>query len=137
MYQMGGGKNYMGYHIVTHLALQKLFQERARPVPGLLIFDQPTQVYYPAERVADRSVADLDDEDQREVKRLFRLIFDVTEQLSPNLQVIITDHADLDEPWFQEAVVARWRGGEKLVPESWIEPKAGDTQTVESPVESE
>lgn len=137
MYQMGGGKNYMGYHIVTHLALQKLFQERARPVPGLLIFDQPTQVYYPPERVLDRSVDDLDDEDQREVKRLFRLIFDVTEQLSPNLQVIITDHADLDEPWFQEAVVARWRGGEKLVPESWIEPKSGNMPTGESAVENQ
>lgn len=137
MYQMGGGKNYMGYHIVTHLALQKLFQERTRPVPGLLIFDQPTQVYYPPERVADRTLDDLDDEDQQEVKRLFRLIFDVTKQLAPNLQVIITDHADLDEPWFQEAVVARWRGGEKLVPESWIEPTSKSTPTSESAVEGE
>jgi Protein of unknown function (DUF3732) len=121
MFQMGGGKNWMGYHIVTHLALQKLFRERSRPVPGLLMLDQPTQVYYPPDRAADRSVDELGDEDQRAVKRLFSLIVEVTEQLAPNLQVIITDHADLNEPWFQEAVVAKWRGGEKLVPDQWIE----------------
>lgn len=118
--QMGGGKNWMGYHVVTHLALQKLFRERSRPVPGLLMLDQPTQVYYPPEKVPDRSVADLGDEDRLAVQRLFRLIFEVTESLGPNLQVIITDHADIDEGWFQDAVVARWRGGEKLVPMQWI-----------------
>jgi hypothetical protein len=36
-------------------------------------------------------------------------------ELSPNLQVIITDHADLKKDWFQSAVVERWRGGNKLV----------------------
>ncbi len=118
---MGGGKNWMGYHVVTHLALQKLFRERRRPVPGLLMFDQPTQVYYPPERAPDRSVDELGDEDRQSVQRLFELIFSVTEQLESELQVIITDHADLHAPWFQQAVVARWRNGEKLVPESWIE----------------
>src|SRR4051812_11225239 len=120
----GGGKNWMGYHVVTHLAMQKLFRERRRPVPGLLMLDQPTQVFYPPEKVADRSVEELGDEDRRAVDRLFELIFAVTKQLCPDLQVIITDHADLVSPWFQQAVVARWRGGEKLVPESWIETAA-------------
>ena len=31
MYQMGGGQNYMGYHVVAHLALQKLFRDPTRP----------------------------------------------------------------------------------------------------------
>ncbi|MFY0537852.1 DUF3732 domain-containing protein [Nannocystis pusilla] len=109
--QMGSGENWMGYHIVTHLALQKLFIERQRPVPGLLIFDQPTQVYFPPEPSDDRSLDDLDDDDRAAVRRLFRLIFDVTEKLAPNLQVIITDHADLGEEWFQDAVVEKWRKG--------------------------
>lgn len=120
MFQMGGGKNWMGYHIVTHLALQKLFRDRTRPVPGLLMLDQPPQVYYPPEKVADRSISDLGDEDRQAVQRLFELIFNVTKELTPDLQIIITDHADLDAPWFQEAVIARWRNGEKLVPTNWI-----------------
>ncbi len=118
--QMGSGENWMGYHVVTHLALQKLFIEKQRPVPGLLMFDQPTQVYFPPEPSEDRSLDDLDDDDREAVRRLFRLIFDVTEKLAPKLQVIITDHADLGEDWFQAAVVEKWRRGNKLVPVSWI-----------------
>jgi len=120
LHQMGSGENWMGYHVVTLLALHKLFAERKRPVPGLLMLDQPTQVYFPPEPAQDRSVDDLEDEDRQAVRRLFRLIFDVTEGLAGGLQVIITDHADLSDDWFQEAVVARWRGGQKLVPQEWI-----------------
>lgn len=118
--QMGSGENWMGYHVVTHLALHKLFIEKQRPVPGLVMFDQPTQVYFPPEPSEDRSLDELDDDDRAAVRRLFRLIFDVTERLAPNLQVIITDHAELGEQWFQDAVVEKWRGGNKLVPTSWI-----------------
>ncbi len=120
--QMGGGKNWMGYHVITHLALHKLFVEKSRPVPGLLMLDQPTQAFYPPDPSTihvDRSVEELGDEDQEAVQRLFRLIFEVAGSLSPNFQVIITDHADLNEEWFRSAVVERWRGGTKLVPMSW------------------
>lgn len=121
MSQMGSGENWMGYHVITHLALQKWFAEKHRPVPGLLMLDQPTQVYFPADQREDRSVDELADDDREAVKRLFKFIFDVTEALSPKLQVIITDHADLNEPWFQAAVKERWRGGNRLVPASWYE----------------
>jgi Protein of unknown function (DUF3732) len=123
--QMGSGENWMGYHAVTHLGLHKLFVERNRPVPGLLMLDQPTQVYFPSEPSEDRSVDDLEDEDRQAVRRLFRLIFDVTEKLAGGLQVIITDHADLSDDWFQEAVVQKWRGGKKLVPQDWLPLAAG------------
>jgi hypothetical protein len=121
MSQMGSGENWMGYHVITHLALQKWFAEKSRPVPGLLMFDQPTQVYFPSEPRADRSLEELADDDRAAVKRLFEFIFDVTRALTPKLQVIITDHADLNEDWFQAAVKERWRGGVRLVPASWYE----------------
>lgn len=121
MSQMGSGENWMGYHVITHLALQKWFAEMSRPVPGLLMFDQPTQVYFPSEPRADRSVEELPDDDRAAVKRLFEFIFEVTAALSPKLQVIITDHADLNEGWFQAAVKERWRSGVRLVPASWYE----------------
>jgi hypothetical protein len=125
--QMGGGKNWMGYHVVLMLALHKLFREAMRPVPGLLMLDQPTQVYFPSERAEDRSVGDLLDEDQLAVHRLFQLFYNFTKQLAPNMQVIVTDHADLEEFWFQESVVERWRGENKLVPPSWY---AGEGKSV-------
>lgn len=121
MYEMGSGENWLGCHLLTHLALHKWFVERKRPVPHFLMLDQPTQVYFPADPPEDMSVTDLADEDRNAVERMFRLIFDLVEKLTPNLQVIITDHADLAADWFQEAVVEKWRKGKKLVPVEWIE----------------
>src|SRR5579885_1807288 len=120
--QMGSAENWMGYHVITHLALHKFFVEKARPVPGLLILDQPTQAFYPPDPTDDRTLEELKDEDRAAVRRLFRLIFDVTEAAQPNLQVIIMDHADLNEGWFQDAVIEKWRGKTKLVPETWYRP---------------
>lgn len=135
MSQMGSGENWMGYHVITHLALQKWFAEKSRPVPGLLMFDQPTQVYFPSEPTTDRSVDELPDDDRAAVKRLFEFIFEVANSLFPKLQVIITDHADLNEDWFQTAVKERWRSGVKLIPASWYEarPKPPDAQVYKEP----
>ena len=36
--------------------------------------------------------------------------------------MIVLDHADFDVEWFQDAVRQRWRDGEALIPESWIDP---------------
>jgi len=121
MSEMGSGENWVGYHIITHLALHKWFVEKKRPVPHFLMLDQPTQVYFPPDVGENTNVENLEDEDRQAVERLFKLIFDVTSRLSPNFQVIITDHADLKQQWFQDAIVERWRGGRTLVPASWYE----------------
>ena len=57
---------------------------------------------------------------------MFKLIANVEEALSPGLQVVVTEHADLDEDWYQDAVVERWRGGRKLVPDDWGESRGRD-----------
>jgi Protein of unknown function (DUF3732) len=36
------------------------------------------------------------------------------------LQIIMTDHADINQEWFQDRVIERWRGTRKLVPDTWI-----------------
>lgn len=122
MDRMGSGANWLGCHLIAHLALHKWFVEEARPVPRFLFLDQPTQVYFPAERPADEvSMADLEDEDRAAVVRMFQLIRDVVTTLAPNMQVIVTEHADLEEDWFQASVVERWRGGSALIPHEWYE----------------
>ena len=121
--KMGSGENWMGYHVVTYLALAKWFIERARPVGRFIFLDQPTQVYFPADKPeADDMSAIEKDEDREAVKSLFKWLFSVVQELSPDLQVIITDHADIDEPWFQEAVRdTKWRGEDALIPKHWYE----------------
>lgn len=121
MFEMGSGQNWLGCHILTYLALHKWFVEKDRPVPHFLMLDQPTQVFFPPDPPDDLQVSDLGNEDRQAVERMFRLIFDLVETLTPKLQVIITDHADLAADWFQAAVVEKWRGGRKFVPVEWIE----------------
>lgn len=50
---------------------------------------------------------------------MFKFVFKVVSELAPRFQVVITEHADLQEDWYQHAIVERWRGGAKLVPEEW------------------
>jgi hypothetical protein len=117
--RMGSGENWVGYHVLVHLALHKWFRQKDRPVPGFLFLDQPSQAHYPPEKDADGAIDSLKDEDQTAVMSLFKLIFDAAAEMAPGMQIIVTDHADLRTDWFAESVIARWRGSEKLVPESW------------------
>ncbi|WP_215766981.1 DUF3732 domain-containing protein [Gluconobacter cerinus] len=120
--RMGSGENWVGYHVLTHLALHKWFRQKARPVPAFLILDQPSQAHYPPEKDAnDGSIASLADEDKTAVQKLFSLIAKVAREIAPSLQVILLDHADLNEDWFNAAVIERWRHGCKLVPLDWID----------------
>ncbi len=48
MHRMGGGKNWLGCHFLALLALHEHFVQERRSVPGFLILDQPTQVYFPS-----------------------------------------------------------------------------------------
>jgi hypothetical protein len=77
-------------------------------------------VYYPTERNIESSLIDLEDEDRAAVIRMFELVRDVVNELSPGFQIIITEHADISEDWYQEAVVERWRNGNALIPTEWI-----------------
>jgi hypothetical protein len=121
LFRMGSAENWVGYHVLAHLALHKWFRQKNRPVPGFIIFDQPSQAHYPPDRDAEGSLDVLTDEDQTAVFQLFKLIADAAAELAPNLQIVIMDHADLKHDWFQAAVVERWRKGQKLVPLSWID----------------
>ena len=119
MSRMGSGENWVGYHLIAHLALHEWFTQRSRPVPRFLFLDQPSQVYFPPEKDVDGSLAQLGEDDRGAVTRMFRLIFDVVQGLAGGFQVILTEHADIGESWYQDSVVERWRGGLKLVPEDW------------------
>jgi len=120
LYNMGSGENWVGYHVIAHLALHKWFRQKDRPVPGFLILDQPSQAHYPPERDAEGSLDGLRNEDQQAVLKLFQLLTNAAKELAPHLQIIVLDHADLRRPWFEEAVVERWRDGRKLIPDNWL-----------------
>lgn len=118
--EMGGGENWLGYHLATLLSLHEWFTEHNRPVPRLLILDQPSQVYFPA----DYKNAGLEPEresDRISLLRAYRVIADTINNLDGNFQVIVMEHADLEQDVFSSAVTQRWRQGQgALVPHDWI-----------------
>src|SRR5262249_24908758 len=123
--RMGSGANWVGYHVVTHLALHQWFRQHDRPVPAFVFFDQPTQAYFPADRVPSPDEPPenwLSDEDRAAVQRLFALMFETAANLAPNLQLIVTEHANLPDAQFQSAIVENWRDGAALIPAEWITP---------------
>ena len=118
--QMGSGENWVGYHVAVHLSLHNLFYRRRRPMPGLLMLDQPSQAHYPPERDEGGRIDGLPDEDQAAVRQLFWLLHHHCAELAPDMQIIVADHVDLLEDWFGESIAERWRDGIALVPQSWL-----------------
>ncbi len=119
MQHMGSGQNWLWCHLTVYFALHKWFIEHNRPVPRFLILDQPTQVYYPTDKDAEGSLDVLGDSDRDWVIRLFRWINQRVAELKGRFQVIVTDHAEVGEPWFTETVLEHWRHGKALVPAEW------------------
>lgn len=117
---IGSGANWLNAHLCLFLALSDFFYcEKKSTVPSLLFLDQPSQVYFPAqkdrgesfkpEETSVRSV----DEDMAAVNDIFTLLYQFCEKHQKRIQVIVTDHADdlkikgLDN--FEDIVRARWR----------------------------
>ncbi len=124
MGRTGGGENHLAYHLSALLALHLFAAQNNRPIPRFLLIDQPTQVYFPSEQVyqdADGSVQKTEaDADIAAVRRLFELLLKFTQEEVPGFQLIVTEHANLREHWFQDALVEEpWTKPPALVPEDW------------------
>ncbi|OQW90480.1 MAG: hypothetical protein BWK78_06920 [Thiotrichaceae bacterium IS1] len=112
MKSMGGGLNWLGCHLVALLALHKHFILAQRPVPHFLILDQPIQGYL------DRSKQE--DADSVKIKRMLELVVRVCNELTPNLQIIVTEHnPSLDQEGFHRVEPHWTKEGKALIPIPW------------------
>ncbi len=125
LWEIGSGANWVAYHVAITLALQHFFiKNRPSPVPSLLVYDQPSQVYFPkltAEQISGRQAVKLtDQEDIQAVRRIFQAMATQALANKGSLQIIVLDHAD-EEVWGDLVgitKVADWRQ-EGLVPSHW------------------
>lgn len=115
LHQMGSGSNWVGVHLIAMLALHKYFITHRRPVPGFLFLDQPSQVYFPSMEKKDEN------KDLRAVSMIYDFITECVSALDGKLQIIVMDHAQLNEPSFDDNVIESWWEEDKnLVPLDWI-----------------
>lgn len=124
MSRTGGGENHLAYHLSALLALHLFAAQNNRPLPRFMLIDQPTQVYFPSEQVyrdADGSVQNTErDADLNAVRRLFELLLKFTQEEVAGFQLIVTEHANLRDQWFQDALVEEpWTKPPALVPTDW------------------
>ena len=126
MARTGGGENHLAYHLAALLALHEFASANERPIPRFLLIDQPTQVYFPSAQAykdADGSIQMTKaDADLIAVRRMFELLHRFTKEITPGFQIIVTEHANLDDQWFQDALVEKpWSKPPALIPEEWAE----------------
>lgn len=125
MIRTGGGANWLAYHISALLALHHYAGENNVPIPRFLMLDQPTQVYFPSQTAYESVAGDAKrvrtvDVDLAAAKRLFETLLNYTKVLVPGFQLIVTEHANFAESWFQEALVEEpWMDPPALVPKDW------------------
>jgi hypothetical protein len=125
LWEVGSGANWLAYHIATTLALQKFFLGvPSHFVPGLLVYDQPSQVYFP-KRLAHADAEEpvlLRDQDVQAIRKVFDLLGKEVRSAEGRLQIIVLDHAG-DNVWGSlEGVelIEEWRDGRALVPPNWF-----------------
>lgn len=116
---IGSGMSWVGYHLTAYLALQEFFIDANRPVPRFIVLDQPSQAFFPRDRKTGGDLTELNDTDRNNTRKLYKMMFDAVTSLAGKLQIIVFDHADFDDPWFQESIIETWRDGTALVPSAW------------------
>ena len=128
LWEIGSGANWLSYHVAVSLALQQFFVEsKSSPVPSFLVYDQPSQVYFPR-KLARLSEEDpqLGDEDIEAVRKIFKTLSQVTVDLKHRLQILVLDHAGTNV-WGNipgVKLVEEWRDGNKLIPLEWLTPES-------------
>lgn len=127
LWEIGSGSNWLSYHVAVTLGLQQFFLSlRNSPVPSFIVYDQPSQVYFPKRLAVREAEADFDpeykDEDIEAVRKAFATFSSVVHASDGRLQIIVLDHASKNVWGGVEHIhcVVEWRNGTKLVPAEWL-----------------
>lgn len=120
LYEMGSGANWVSCHIALFLSFLHYFAAQDNsPMPLVMFFDQPSQVYFPqGDDKKEITQADL-----LAVNKIYKTIFDEINCIGKDTgvlpQIIIVDHVDGDnlecKKEFNSYVRCNWRNGKALI----------------------
>lgn len=139
-WEIGSGANHMGYHIATMLGLHEYFLDLPKHnspnyIPSFIIFDQPSQVYFPKSipEKLPKKIEEINDlksklgEDFRSTMKIFTACSDFLNRTKKETQVIILEHAP-ELAWYglkDVHLIEEWRDdndkdNNALIPRSWL-----------------
>jgi hypothetical protein len=128
LWEIGSGSNWLSYHVAITLALHQFFLSLpACPVPNFIVYDQPSQVYFP-QRLADRkdvepmAEPEWSDQDVEAVRKVFVAMSKAVAATSEGFQIIVLDHAG-KSVWGGVPLVHEvddWRNSAALIPIEWM-----------------
>lgn len=126
LWEIGSGENWMGYHIAAFVAIHRTLQEvEPNYVPGFLVIDQPSQVYFPrGYDIESSKTLPVDSSEVRRTRRIFEALSREIADPDFGLQIIVLEHVDdavlHDVPNLH--VVADWHRGDVdyLIPRAWL-----------------
>ncbi len=125
LWEIGSGHNFMSYHISTILAIHEYLLTLAdkNKVPSFIMFDQPSQVYFPELKKGKLT----DDEAVLKVKRIFKVLSEFKTRTESKVQIIIIEHAG-ENSWSEYSkdvkLIRNWHGDSDdsaLIPKQWID----------------
>ncbi len=121
---VGSDQNYLAIHIALAFGLQRYFGEVGAPVPGILVLDQISRPYFPAQSGDEDEKAisgGEEDEDIKAMRRHIDFLFKEVERRN-GLQVLLIEHAYFeDDARYVAATRERWTrsSGNALIPPDW------------------
>lgn len=121
--QTGSGSNWVAYHLAMSLGFQKYFIDNNSFIFNFLVYDQPSQVYFPSAKYDKQKNTYIFEEggDIKNVKMMFELMNKAITDNKNKLQVIVLDHAG-ENAWGKLSnihEVEDWSDGCALIPKDW------------------
>ncbi|CAM2005665.1 DUF3732 domain-containing protein [Acanthopleuribacter pedis] len=117
MEDLGSDENWLSLHLAFALSFHRLFEERERPIPGVLVLDQVSRPYYAEESAKEES--DLTSADKKAVRQYIHFLFSEVSRRE-GLQILLLEHARLlDDDVYRNSIVREWEVDDGLIPSDW------------------
>lgn len=125
--ETGSASNWLAYHLAILLAFHKYFANNNCNVFNFIMFDQPSQVFFPNPSEMPQDLEELEarshKDDIKSVIEIFKLFNEYINSTKEKVQIIVLDHAD-PKVWgnFENIMeIADWsKNNEGLIPQNWI-----------------
>lgn len=126
LHEVGSASNWVAAHVAFTSALQEFSTSRDQScIPQFVVYDQPSQVYFPSPKLAGKNNDDekveeakLKADDVENVRKIFQAL---ASACTGSWQAIVLDHAGADVYGEIKGIniLDPWRGGNALIPHEW------------------